>query len=52
MGAYLAKAELVAMVEALRSKVAEIRMAGPAKRVYSNFLSGYGSLPVTLVPAS
>ncbi|MEV6558531.1 cytochrome P450 [Nocardia sp. NPDC051756] len=51
MGAYLARAELSAMLEALRDSVSEIRMTGPARRVYSNFLSGYSTMPVQLVPA-
>ncbi|MDX3193716.1 cytochrome P450 [Streptomyces sp. MN03-5084-2B] len=48
MGAYLAKAELHALLEALRDLVTEIRPAGPARRVYSNFLSGYSTVPVEL----
>ncbi|GHF27749.1 cytochrome P450 [Kitasatospora xanthocidica] len=50
MGAYLAKAELAGMLEGLKEHVSEIRPAGEPTRVYSNFLSGYATMPVTLVP--
>ncbi|MEU5535152.1 cytochrome P450 [Streptomyces sp. NPDC020362] len=51
LGSHLAKAEIAAMLEALKELVVEIRPAGTPRRVYSNFLNGYATMPVTLVPA-
>jgi len=48
LGAYLARAEITAALEALRAMVGEFEPAGPPRRVFSNFLSGYSSLPVRL----
>ncbi|GAA2816410.1 cytochrome P450 [Crossiella cryophila] len=48
VGAYLGKAEITAMLTALRDQVAAIEPAGPALPIYSNMLSGYRSLPVRL----
>jgi cytochrome P450 len=50
-GAYLGRAELSALLTALRTHVAEAVPNGPAKPIHSNFLHGYSSLPVTLRPA-
>ncbi|MFF2542880.1 cytochrome P450 [Kitasatospora sp. NPDC058063] len=50
LGAFLGREELKALLEALREQVAGIEQAGPAARVYSNFLFGYSTLPVTLHP--
>jgi cytochrome P450 len=52
LGAFLARAEITAVVEGLRDLVAEIRPAGEALPIFSNFLAGYRSLPVTLIPRS
>ena len=58
LGAYLARVEVGAVLEGLRDMASLIEPAGPTKRIYSNFLSGICSLPVTLtldeshVPAS
>ncbi|MFE2977980.1 cytochrome P450 [Streptomyces sp. NPDC059258] len=51
LGAYLGRAEISAMLTALRTHVAEASPNGPAKPIHSNFLHGYSSLPVTLRPA-
>jgi cytochrome P450 len=46
VGAFLARAELTAVVEGLRTAVGDLRLAAPPRRIYSNFLSGYCQLPV------
>ena len=48
LGAYLARVEVGAVLEGLRDMASLIEPAGPTKRIYSNFLSGICSLPVTL----
>ncbi|WP_069758814.1 cytochrome P450 [Streptomyces sp. LUP47B] len=48
LGAYLARAEIGAVLEGLRDLVEDMEQTGPAKPVYSNFLSGLGSLPLVL----
>ncbi|MEV5975419.1 cytochrome P450 [Streptomyces sp. NPDC052114] len=50
LGAFLGRVHVNAMVEALRERVAEIRLDGPPQRLYSNFVHGYSGLPVTLTP--
>ncbi|GAB2724292.1 cytochrome P450 [Streptomyces bullii] len=50
LGAFLARAELTALLESLCERVAVAEPAGEPGYVYSNFLSGLSSLPVTLVP--
>ncbi|MEU0009356.1 cytochrome P450 [Streptomyces sp. NPDC006314] len=50
LGAFLARAEIGAVLRDLRDLVAEMRLTAPARRVYSNFLSGIDSLPVALTP--
>ncbi|MFP3987348.1 cytochrome P450 [Streptomyces sp. E11-3] len=52
LGAFLARAELTALLESLRDLVAVAEPAGPSQYVYSNFLSGFSALPVTLSPES
>jgi cytochrome P450 len=47
LGAYLGRAELHALLTALAGHVAHIERDGPARRIYSNFLNGHSSLPVT-----
>jgi cytochrome P450 len=51
LGSYLGRAEIAAMLTALRTHVAEAVPNGPAKPIHSNFLRGYSSLPVSLRPA-
>ncbi|MEU9326546.1 cytochrome P450 [Streptomyces canus] len=48
LGAYLARAEIGAVLEGLRDLVEDMEQTGPWKPVYSNFLSGLGSLPLAL----
>ncbi|KJS58161.1 cytochrome P450 [Streptomyces rubellomurinus] len=50
LGAFLGREELKALLDGLRAQVAEVEQAGPAGRVYSNFLFGYSTLPVTFRP--
>ncbi|MEU8975767.1 cytochrome P450 [Streptomyces monashensis] len=50
-GAYLGRAEIAALLSALRTHVAEAVPNGPARPIHSNFLHGYSSLPVSLSPA-
>ncbi len=51
LGGYLGRVEINAMLDGLRTLVGCIGDAGPGRRIYSNFLSGMSSLPVTLTPA-
>jgi cytochrome P450 len=46
VGAFLGRLELRALLGALRQSVVDIRLAGEAAPIYSNFLNGYRSLPV------
>ncbi|MFE9635260.1 cytochrome P450 [Streptomyces sp. NPDC006463] len=46
LGAFLGREELKALLAALRDMVGAIEPRGEARRVYSNFLYGYSSLPV------
>lgn len=50
LGAFLGRAELRALLGALVDAVSEIELAGSPRRIYSNFLNGYSSLPVTFTP--
>ncbi|MFS8103323.1 cytochrome P450 [Lentzea alba] len=47
LGAHLGRAELRALLTALVDTVSDIELAGPPQRIYSNFLNGHSSLPVT-----
>jgi cytochrome P450 len=51
LGAYLGRVEINAVLDGLRTLVGRIEEAGPGRRIYSNFLTGMSSLPVTLTPA-
>lgn len=48
LGSYLGRAEVAAMVDSLRRKVARIELRGEPKPLYSTFLRGYSSVPVRL----
>ncbi|MFI8424191.1 cytochrome P450 [Streptomyces sp. NPDC085479] len=50
LGAFLARAELTALLESLIELVGHAEPAGEESYVYSNFLSGLSSLPVALRP--
>ncbi|MFF3643683.1 cytochrome P450 [Streptomyces sp. NPDC002564] len=47
LGAFLARAEISAVLGDMRELVADLGPAGPARRIYSNFLGGLGALPLT-----
>jgi len=51
LGAQLARIELAALLEALLATTATIELAGPPRRLFSNFLTGFSTLPVLLTPA-
>jgi cytochrome P450 len=51
LGAHLARVEIGALLEELRTLVAAVQPAGPPRYFYSNFLTGVSSLPVTLEAA-
>ncbi|MET9763705.1 cytochrome P450 [Streptomyces sp. NPDC006372] len=46
LGAYLGRAELRALLSALVAEVARMELRGTPRHIYSNFLTGYESLPV------
>ncbi|GCB53364.1 cytochrome P450 [Streptomyces sp. NL15-2K] len=48
LGSYLGRAEIHALLTALRTHVAEMTPTAPARPIHSNFLHGYSSLPVSL----
>ncbi len=48
LGSYLGRLEIAAMLDGLRTFVAQAEPTGPRRHIYSNFLQGYSSLPVTL----
>ncbi|MEV5978413.1 cytochrome P450 [Streptomyces sp. NPDC052114] len=50
LGAFLGRAELTALLGALTTKVRDLEITGPPTRIRSNFLNGYSSLPVRLLP--
>ncbi|GAA2711299.1 MULTISPECIES: cytochrome P450 [Streptomyces] len=51
LGAYLGRAEIHALLTALRTHVAHAEPGGAARPIHSNFLHGYSALPVRLHPA-
>lgn len=50
-GSYLGRAEIAAVLKTLISKVDRIELMGDPKALYSTFLRGYSSLPVSLIPS-
>lgn len=48
LGVYLARVEVTAMLAALCRYTAGIELTGPPRRIYSNVLDGFSSLPVRL----
>lgn len=46
LGAFLGRAELRALLTALVAQVARMELCGQPRPIYSNFVSGYDSLPV------
>jgi len=51
VGQMVARLEAESVLGALARKVARIEPLGPPERVYINWLRGYHSLPVRLIPA-
>lgn len=47
VGAFLGRLELRALLDALTGSVTDIELAGAPAPIYSNFLQGYSSLPVS-----
>ncbi|MDT0547347.1 MULTISPECIES: cytochrome P450 [Streptomyces] len=47
IGAYLGRAEVAAVLDALRSRVVDLAVTSEPRRVHSNFLDGISSLPVS-----
>ncbi len=52
LGAYLARVEIGALLEAMRDTVDDVRISGEVTRIHSNFLTGISKLPVTFTPRS
>ncbi|MCX2732063.1 cytochrome P450 [Saccharopolyspora sp. NFXS83] len=50
IGAFLGRAHVGAMLEGLRDRVADVQVTGEPKRLYSNFVHGFSSLPVEFTP--
>ncbi|MFD6300151.1 cytochrome P450 [Streptomyces sp. NPDC060235] len=50
-GSYLGRAEIAAVLKTLVSRVDRIELTGDPKALYSTFLRGYSSLPVSLIAA-
>lgn len=50
IGAYLGRAEVNAMLEALRTYTTGFELNGEPQRIHSNFLTGLGHLPVRFQP--
>ncbi|MER5884091.1 cytochrome P450 [Streptomyces sp. NPDC001941] len=51
LGNLLARTEIRIMYEELVPRLADVRLAGPVRRVRSNFVNGIKELPVTVTPA-
>lgn len=47
LGVFLARAEISAVLEALRDSVTSVELDGPVHRIYSNVLNGISRLPIT-----
>ncbi|HKN98051.1 MAG TPA: cytochrome P450 [Pseudonocardiaceae bacterium] len=47
LGAYLGRTEVTAVVDALRRTAHDVQLRGGPEPIYSTFLRGYSSLPVT-----
>ncbi|MER6968923.1 cytochrome P450, partial [Streptomyces halstedii] len=48
-GSYLGRAEIAAVLKTLVNRVDRIELTGDPKALYSTFLRGYSSLPVSLI---
>ncbi|NEA24947.1 cytochrome P450 [Actinomadura bangladeshensis] len=47
LGSYLARAEIGAVLDNMRERVGSMTAAGRARHLYSNFLNGFDSLPLS-----
>jgi cytochrome P450 len=47
LGVFLARAEIGAVLDVLRTRASAVDLAGPVRRIYSNVLNGFSRLPVT-----
>ncbi|MEV6684100.1 cytochrome P450 [Streptomyces sp. NPDC051130] len=52
LGAFLGRVHVNAMLAALRTQVAGVRLTGAPARLFSNFVNGYSGLPVALTAQS
>jgi cytochrome P450 len=51
LGVFLARAEISAVLDALRTHASAVELAGPPRRIYSNVLNGFSRLPVSFAEA-
>jgi len=51
LGVFLARAEIGAVLDGLRTYASAVELAGPARRIYSNVLNGFSRLPVAFTRA-
>ena len=51
LGSHLAKLEITVMFEELLARMPDVELAGPVKRLRSNFINGIKHLPVTFAAA-
>jgi cholest-4-en-3-one 26-monooxygenase len=52
LGANLARAEIKVMFEALLPRIPDMELAGPVRRLRSNFINGIKEMPVSFSPSS
>lgn len=51
LGAFLGRVEVKEMLDALRRQVRGVEIVGEPRRIHSNLMTGFSSLPVRLLPA-
>ena len=52
LGLNLARLEIKVMFEEILKRMPDIQLAGPVRRLRSNFINGVKSMPVTFTPGS
>jgi cytochrome P450 len=52
LGANVARLEMRVMFEEILRRIPDVRLAGPVRRLRSNFINGRKSMPVTFTPES
>jgi cytochrome P450 len=52
LGTSLARLEIRVMFEELLRRLPDIELAGPVRRLRSNFINGYKEIPVRFTPES